>query len=57
MCVISAIGVIDLTIAKATPIFLNGERVNRIEVAATFGGASELTYITESGRRIRQSSN
>jgi hypothetical protein len=57
MCVISAIGVIDLTIAKAKPMFLDGERVNRIEVAATFGGASELTYITESGRRIRQSSN
>lgn len=55
--VISAIGVIDLTIAKATPIFLDGERVNRIEVAATFGGASELTYITESGRRLRQSGN
>ena len=55
--VIAAIGVIDLTIAKATPMFLNGERVNRIEVAAVFGGASELTYITESGRRIRQSGN
>ena len=55
--VISALGVIDLTIAKATPIFMNGERVHRIEVAATFGGASELTYITQSGRRIRQSTN
>jgi len=57
MCVISAVGVIDLTIAQAKPMFMDGERVNRIEVAATFGGASELTYITESGRRIKQSTN
>jgi hypothetical protein len=55
--VIAAIGVIDLTIAKASPIFLDGERLMRIEVAATFGGASELTYITQSGRRIRQATN
>lgn len=55
--VVAAIGVIDLSIAKAKPMFLEGERVNRIEVAATFGGASELTYITQSGRRIRQTAN
>jgi hypothetical protein len=57
MCVISAVGVIDLTIAQAKPMFMDGERVHRIEVAATFGGASELTYVTESGRRIKQSTN
>ncbi|HET9713614.1 MAG TPA: hypothetical protein VFP64_17115, partial [Pyrinomonadaceae bacterium] len=55
--VLSASVVVDLTIAKAAPMFLDGERVRRIEVAATFGGASELTYVTESGRRIRQSTN
>jgi len=55
--VISASAVIDLTIAKANPIFMEGERVNRIEVAATFGGPSELTYVTQSGRRIRRSAN
>jgi len=55
--VISATAVIDLTIAKAKPLFMDGERVNRIEVAATFRGATELTYITESGRRIRQAAN
>jgi hypothetical protein len=52
--VISASVVIDLTIASAKPLFIEGERVNRIEVAATFGGASELTYITQSGRRIKR---
>jgi hypothetical protein len=55
--VISASTVVDLTIAKAAPIFVDGERVNRIEVAATFGGPSELTYVTQSGRRIRRSAN
>jgi hypothetical protein len=34
------------------PFFINGEKVEHIEVAAQYGGGSELTYITESGRRI-----
>ena len=55
--VVSASTVIDLTVASAKPLFIEGERVNRIEVAATFGGASELTYVTQSGRRIRRSAN
>jgi hypothetical protein len=57
ICVIGASTVVDLTIARATPVFLDGERVNRIEVAATFGGPSELTYVTQSGRRIKRSAN
>ena len=55
--VVSASTIVDLTIAKATPLFLDGERVNRIEVAATFGGPSELTYVTQSGRRVKRSAN
>ena len=55
--VVSASAVIDLTIASAKPLFLEGERVNRIEVAATFGGPSELTYVTQSGRRIKRLTN
>ncbi len=55
--VITASAVIDLTIAKANPFFLEGERIYRIEVAATFGGASELTYVTQSGRRLKRSVN
>lgn len=57
MSVISATGIIDLLIAKADPIFIQGERVRRIEVAAVFGGPSELTYITASGRRVKQTTN
>jgi hypothetical protein len=51
--VVSASAVIDLTLAKLDPIFINGERVRQIEVAATFGGASELIYVTASGRRVK----
>lgn len=56
MSVISATATVDLTTtaANARPVYMEGERVNRIEVAATFGGASELTYVTESGRRIKR---
>jgi hypothetical protein len=57
MSVVSALAVIDLTIASAKPLFMDGERVNRIEVAATFGGPSELTYVTQSGRRIKRLAN
>jgi hypothetical protein len=55
MSVISAAAVCDLTLAKARPMFIDGERVRSFEVAAVFGGQSEVTYITESGRRIRKS--
>jgi hypothetical protein len=55
--VVSASAVIDLTVASAKPLFMDGERVNRIEVAATFGGPSELTYVTQSGRRIKRLAN
>lgn len=52
MCIIDASITIDLTTARMTPIFIDGERVNRIEVAASFGGASQSFYVMSSGRRI-----
>ena len=57
LSVVSALAVIDLALAKLDPIFLDGERVRRIEVAATFGKPSELIYVTESGRRIKRSTD
>ncbi|HVF57122.1 MAG TPA: hypothetical protein VM934_13285 [Pyrinomonadaceae bacterium] len=59
MSVISASAVIDLTTTTASnarPLMMDGERVDRIEVAATFGSASEVTYVTRSGRRIKRAS-
>jgi hypothetical protein len=53
--VITAAIVIDLTTAQARPMFMDGERVDRIEVAASFGSAaSETTYVTRSGRRLKK---
>ncbi len=54
MSVLTATAVIDLTQASAQPMFVDGERVDRIEIAATYGGASELTYVTRTGRRIKK---
>lgn len=39
--------------AYLTPKFIRGERVKQVEIAAAYGGNSQLTYITETGRRIR----
>jgi len=57
MSVITASVVIDLTTTAASrnPIFINGEKVDKIEVAATFGQESQITYITRSGKRIARS--
>jgi hypothetical protein len=46
--VITASVAYQLTVA----LYLDGERVESVRVAATLGGASEMTYITESGREI-----
>lgn len=37
-------------------LIIDGERVKRVEVATSFGGQSEVTYITESGKRIKRMS-
>ena len=52
--VIQATATIDRTVAQLNPIFLEGERVKRMEISASFGGASEVIYVTESGRRIKR---
>lgn len=48
--VIQAAGTIDVAGTQLTAS--NGERVKRIEVSATYGGHSTVTYITESGKRV-----
>lgn len=51
--VLTATTVVDLAqTGDLRPIFIDGERVDKIEVAANFGGSSSLTYITHSGRRV-----
>jgi hypothetical protein len=49
MSVLTASAVVDVS---QQSMVIEGERVNRIEVAATYGGPSRLTYVTQSGRRI-----
>jgi hypothetical protein len=54
--VLTALASIDLTVSglAATRPVVNGEYVNRIEVAAAFGGLSRITYVTSSGKRIEK---
>jgi hypothetical protein len=39
--------------ASLSPKFIDGERVQRVEIAAAYGAGSQITYITETGRRIK----
>lgn len=50
--VIRATVTLDVLVALGRPTFINGEKVEKVEVAASFGGASEVVYITSSGRRV-----
>lgn len=55
VALISATTTIDLTLMSwLKPIFIDGEQVRKMEVSAAYGGNSEITYITESGKRIRR---
>lgn len=55
MTVITATLTVDLQIAKLAPMFIDGERVTRMEVVASLGGKSEAVYITRSGKRVKAS--
>jgi hypothetical protein len=50
--VIRATVTLDVLVALGKPTFIEGEKVEKVEVASTFGGASEVVYITSSGRRV-----
>lgn len=50
--VINALAVIDLSLAQLEPMFMDGEKVERIEITAVYGGDSKTTYITSSGKKI-----
>ena len=50
--VIRATVTLEVLIALGQPIFINGEKLERVEVANSFGGATDVVYITSSGRRV-----
>jgi hypothetical protein len=51
--VITATLTVNLQMAKLSPIYINGEKINSIEIAANLGGQSETIYITKSGKRLK----
>jgi hypothetical protein len=48
-----ATATIPVTTASATPMIMKGEHVEWLEITASYGVGSEVTYITQSGRRIQ----
>jgi hypothetical protein len=54
--VIRATVTLDVLVALGKPTFIDGEKVTTVEVASTFGGASEVVYVTASGRRVTAAS-
>lgn len=55
LSLITAVCEFDITtpFAGYQPIYINGERVQKIEVSANVNGQSEVTYITKSGKRVK----
>jgi len=51
--VISATATLNTLLAYGGPLFINGERIDKVEIAAAFGGESQVTYITASGQRLK----
>jgi hypothetical protein len=41
------------TVSADFPVFAEGEKVEKIRIAAAFGGPSEVFLITESGKEVR----
>lgn len=54
--VIRATVTLDVLVALGKPTFIDGEKVTTVEVATAFGGASEVVYVTTSGRRVAAAS-
>jgi hypothetical protein len=50
--VIVATATVPVVLANGAPMFIEGEQVERMEVTASYGGETEVTYITKRGRRI-----
>ncbi|MDQ3011426.1 MAG: hypothetical protein M3X11_12065, partial [Acidobacteriota bacterium] len=53
---IYATAIVDITTTAMArpPLFIKGERVRQMEVATASNGKSQITFITESGKRIPQ---
>ncbi len=53
IAVISASATLNLLIAYDKPIYIDGERIDKMEIAAAFGGPSDVTYISATGKRLK----
>jgi hypothetical protein len=51
LSVLTATAVVELA-TTAQSLIIDGEQIDRIEIAAVFGGRTRVTYVSRSGRRI-----
>ena len=55
MSVITATLTVDLQVAHLQPMYINGEKIVRYEIASTLGVDSEMTFISADGKRLHLS--
>ncbi|MFZ4987215.1 MAG: hypothetical protein ACOYLF_17310, partial [Blastocatellia bacterium] len=53
VAVVNASATLNLLIAYDKPIYIDGERIDKIEITTDFGNDSQVTYISDSGRRLK----
>lgn len=53
MSVLTATATLNALVAFGRPIHINGERVDKVEIASAFGNQPKITYITATGRRVK----
>jgi hypothetical protein len=50
--VIRAFLILDVVPSGLSKVLIDGEKIKKIEIASSFGGATQVTYVLESGRRV-----
>lgn len=53
MSVLTATTTLNALVAFNQPLHINGERIERVEIASALGGQSHVTYITATGKRLK----
>ncbi len=53
MSVLTATTTLNALVAFGRPIHIYGKRIENVEIAASFGGPSQVTYITANGERLK----
>lgn len=53
LSILTATTTLNALVAFSRPIHIDGERIDKVQIAASFGGPAQVMYITASGKRIK----